>query len=114
MTAPETFTAASKQPFTTGRRPDMAGICANGPAGSTFSDVADSGLGRLNWAETGPTWFASGRIKVSPRAAIRLGARNRLDRPEAGLLVGPEGAQGSFPRQRRRAGCSRRCPAGED
>src|ERR1700722_10088242 len=28
MTAPETFTAASKQPLTTGRRPDMTGICA--------------------------------------------------------------------------------------
>ena len=29
MTAPETFTAASKQPLTTGRRPDMVvGACA--------------------------------------------------------------------------------------
>ena len=28
MTALETFTTASKQPLTTGRRPDMAGICA--------------------------------------------------------------------------------------
>ena len=27
MTAPETFTAASKRPLTTGRRPDMTGIC---------------------------------------------------------------------------------------
>jgi hypothetical protein len=28
MTAPETFTAASKRPLTTGRRPDMTAICA--------------------------------------------------------------------------------------
>jgi hypothetical protein len=28
MTALETFTTASKQPLTTGRRPDMAAICA--------------------------------------------------------------------------------------
>jgi hypothetical protein len=28
MTAPETFTAASKQPLTTGRRPDMTAVCA--------------------------------------------------------------------------------------
>ena len=28
MTAPEAFTTASKQPLTTGRRPDMAAICA--------------------------------------------------------------------------------------
>jgi hypothetical protein len=28
MTAPETFTTASKQPLTTGRRPDMTAICA--------------------------------------------------------------------------------------
>ena len=27
MTAPEAFTTASKQPLTTGRRPDMAAIC---------------------------------------------------------------------------------------
>ena len=26
MTAPETFTAASKQPLTTGRRPDMTAV----------------------------------------------------------------------------------------
>jgi hypothetical protein len=31
MTAPETFTAASKQPLTKGRRPDMTGICAFQP-----------------------------------------------------------------------------------
>src|SRR5277367_3670448 len=28
MTAPETFTTASKRPLTTGRRPDMTAICA--------------------------------------------------------------------------------------
>ena len=28
MTAPEAFTTASKQPLTTGRRPDMTAICA--------------------------------------------------------------------------------------
>jgi hypothetical protein len=33
MTAPETFTAASKQPLTTGHRPDMTAICANQTAG---------------------------------------------------------------------------------
>jgi hypothetical protein len=27
MTALETFTTASKQPLTTGRRPDMTGVC---------------------------------------------------------------------------------------
>ena len=31
MTAPEAFTTASKQPLTTGRRPDMAAICAFRP-----------------------------------------------------------------------------------
>ena len=31
MTALETFTTASKQPLTTGRRPDMTAICASGP-----------------------------------------------------------------------------------
>jgi len=36
MTAPEAFTTASKQPLTTGRRPDMTGICAlPPPAGSS-------------------------------------------------------------------------------
>ena len=33
MTALETFTTASKQPLTTGRRPDTTGICAFRPAG---------------------------------------------------------------------------------
>ena len=33
MTAPETSTAASKRPLTTGRRPDMAAICAQRTAG---------------------------------------------------------------------------------
>ena len=33
MTALETFTTASKQPLTTGRRPDMAAICAKETAG---------------------------------------------------------------------------------
>ena len=33
MTAPEAFTTASKQPLTTGRRPDMTGICAKETAG---------------------------------------------------------------------------------
>ena len=33
MTAPETFTVASKQPLTTGRRPDMTAMCAIRPAG---------------------------------------------------------------------------------
>jgi hypothetical protein len=33
MTAPETFTAASKRPLTTGRRPDMSAICAQRTAG---------------------------------------------------------------------------------
>jgi hypothetical protein len=37
MTAPETFTAASKQPLTTGRRPDMTAICAFRP--KTKGDV---------------------------------------------------------------------------
>ena len=53
MTAPETFTTASKQPLTKGRRPDMTAICvrrekaalssgckshpANAPAGSNRS-----------------------------------------------------------------------------
>ena len=31
MTALETSTTASKQPLTTGRRPDMTAICASGP-----------------------------------------------------------------------------------
>ena len=49
MTALKTFTTASKQPLTTGRRPDMTGICAKGTAGVDVqrplriagSDIAD-------------------------------------------------------------------------
>ena len=40
MTAPETFTTASKQPLTTGRRPDMTAICAFPP--KTEVDVTPS------------------------------------------------------------------------
>ena len=35
MTALETFTTASKPPLTTGRRPDMAAICAFEPFEAT-------------------------------------------------------------------------------
>src|SRR5580700_4845932 len=47
--------------------------------------VADRDLGRLNWAETGPTRLASGRTGVGAKAALPLRARSRLHRPEADL-----------------------------
>src|SRR5271166_323338 len=50
MTAPETFTTASKRPLTTGRRPDTTAICAEQTAGvdvkETFEDH-DDGRRRL-------------------------------------------------------------------
>src|SRR5271166_1530308 len=47
-----------------------------------IADVADRGLGRLNWAESAPTEVASGRTGVRGIAVIRLRARNRLHRPK--------------------------------
>ena len=40
MTAPETFTVASKQPLTTGRRPDTTAICAQPSSRGRRSDVS--------------------------------------------------------------------------
>jgi hypothetical protein len=42
------------------------------------ADVADHGLGRLNWAESAPTTVASGRAGVRAKAVFPLRARNRL------------------------------------
>ena len=52
-----------------GRRPKPFSI----PVGwrRRIADVADLGLGRLNWADRGPTRIASGRTGVGVRAAIR-------------------------------------------
>ena len=59
--APETFTTASKQPLTTGRRPDMTGICANRS---------------LIQVEISPhSWHPARGIHPSFRAAENLGGR---------------------------------------
>ena len=44
--------------------------------------VADRGLGRLNWADCGPTRVASGRTRVRAGAVIPLQARNGFHRPK--------------------------------
>jgi hypothetical protein len=59
-----------------------------------LADVADSGLGRLNWAESAPTPAALGTTAVRAKAAIPLRARNGLHRPSgASLLRHPGFAQ---------------------
>ena len=46
MTALETFTTASKQPLTTGRRPDMTAICAKRPPAKACRLGFDPSAGR--------------------------------------------------------------------
>ena len=60
MTAPETFTAASKRPLTTGRRPDMTAICALRPFTAASSN-------RMTLTH---------RVGPDPNAVIRI--RDRL------------------------------------
>jgi hypothetical protein len=66
MTALETFTTASKQPLTTGRRPDMTGICALRP-----SKAADSN-GQNPLIAGGPD--LSALIRIRDRLAAHAGA----------------------------------------
>ena len=54
------------------------------PAGWSrrIADVAETGLGRLDWAESGPKARALVRTEVRAKAAIRLPApRKTLQRP---------------------------------
>ena len=89
MTAPETFTTAPRQPLTKGRRPDMTGICADRTASADVNlPLADRGLGRLNWADSGPTAVARRRTGVSAIAVVPLRARNGLHRPNAPFNAG--------------------------
>jgi hypothetical protein len=43
--------------------------------------VSDRGPGRRSWAESAPTWIASGRTGFRARAALPLRARSRLHYP---------------------------------
>jgi hypothetical protein len=45
------------------------------------ADVAERGLGRLNWAESAPTEVASGRTGVYAKAGFPVRARIGLYRP---------------------------------
>jgi hypothetical protein len=70
MTAPETFTTASKQPLTTGRRPDMTGICAF----ETFERRLESTL--------------SGHCRRGPRT-LAFGGSSRYSPLRKGAFVAP-------------------------
>ncbi len=45
-----------------------------------IADVADRGLGRLNWADTERTWIASGRTGVGAIGFVPVWARSGLYR----------------------------------
>src|SRR5271166_4005492 len=47
-----------------------------------IADEADLGLERLNWADSGPTWVASGRTGVQPKAVFAWRAGNQLHCPK--------------------------------
>ena len=51
-----------------------------------IADVADRGLGRLNWAESAPTKVASGRTGIRAIAVVPLHARSRLHRPKHAFI----------------------------
>ncbi len=74
------------------RSPSYRGTAANlrSPDGWSrrIADVADRGLGRLNWAGSGPTGIVSGRAGVRAKAVIPLQARNTLHRPNRKFPVG--------------------------
>ena len=66
MTAPEAFTTASKQPLTTGRRPDMAAICAFRPAGVGRVEVWRGDV-RLSMSVSAPfVWRCLSGSAVAP------------------------------------------------
>jgi len=52
-----------------------------------IADVADHGLGRLDWAENAPTGVASGRTGVTEKAVVPLRARNTLHRPSETISI---------------------------
>ena len=54
-----------------------------------LADVADHGLGRLNWADSAPTGTASGTTGVRAIAALPSRARNSPRRPEHAFVGGP-------------------------
>ena len=50
-----------------------------------IADVADRGLGRLNWAESAPTRVASGRTGVASRSRHSIASAKYASPPEADL-----------------------------
>jgi hypothetical protein len=60
----------------------LVGDASNGRS-RRIADVADQGLGRFNWAESGPTASAGGRTAVRPKAGIPSRARIRVHREAA-------------------------------
>jgi hypothetical protein len=78
--------------------PTMNGRYLRSPDGWSrrIADVADRDPGRLNWAESGPTRIASGRIGVRAKAVIPLRARSTLH-----ALSGPTPNDPSAPAPRR-------------
>src|SRR5208337_4583083 len=70
MTAPETFTTASKQPLTKGRRPDMTGIGAELPLGVETGPSTSGNCGHVGLA-----WLLSGTMLRRARSA-ELGMRH--------------------------------------
>ena len=71
-------------------RPKETFVASNRMAGSgRKADVADHGLGRLNWAVSAPTAVASGRTGVRATAAIPLRARNWLRRTQRKSTISP-------------------------
>ena len=77
MTALETFTTASKQPLTTGHRPDMTAICAFRPyATASFAQLKSRDRGR----------GGSGRVEARSWRTISV-APVEATRPRAALLV---------------------------
>ena len=90
MTAPEAFTTASKQPLTTGRRPDMAAICAQGTAGVGRVEVWRGDV-RLSMSVSAPfVWRCLSGSAVAPfphpahrtgRADSRIRLSDKTSRP---------------------------------
>jgi hypothetical protein len=81
MTAPETFTAASKRPLTTGRRPDMSVIARRRPQIANVYRVVEargSGLTGCIWhGAYGLRWTLAAGPLVLAKFAL-LGDRENL------------------------------------
>ena len=94
MTALETFTTASKPPLTTGRRPDMTGICAFRPTTGVdvkgHADRDDEIVGELPLGAADS--LASERPALVFRVSAGSGGSTKLlvvgrRRPVAGLTT---------------------------